>query len=77
MQFKYDEYLKFWAEKGLGRNGYPKYLKIANRHISFDTHPMDLLKTMYPDEEKSKIKEEQKAPVNETKSIKTKNKFKK
>ena len=81
MQSKYDDYLKFWAAKSVDGKGYPKYVKIGDRHIPFDTHSMELLKTMYPDEEKSKNKANQdgdgkKASKNKTKTIKTKKKSK-
>jgi arylsulfatase A-like enzyme len=56
MQSYYDEWMKFWEKEGVDRNGYPKYLKLANRTIPFDSHPKEMVDDMYFDKKADKNK---------------------
>jgi arylsulfatase A-like enzyme len=48
MQAKYDRWLTTWAENGVQDKGYPKYLKIADRHTPFSDVSAAEIKAMYP-----------------------------
>ncbi|MBK3517522.1 sulfatase-like hydrolase/transferase [Carboxylicivirga marina] len=65
----YDAWLNTWSNKMVNGNGYPKYVKLGDRNISFESHPWDMVKSMYPDQDKVKNKaakknKKQKKPKN-------------
>jgi len=56
MQGLYDKWLLTWSEKMANKAGYPKYVQLGDRDILFDTHDWDMVKSMYPDQDKVKNK---------------------
>ena len=36
MRVRYDGWLKEWSERGVNRSGYPKYVRLADRHTPFE-----------------------------------------
>jgi arylsulfatase A-like enzyme len=47
MRQQYDEHMATWAQEGVNDRGYPKYLKLADRHTPFETNSQADIDEMY------------------------------
>jgi arylsulfatase A-like enzyme len=47
MRGHYDEWLGVWAEQGVNRNGYPKYVRLADRHRPFEENDPEEIAAMF------------------------------
>jgi arylsulfatase A-like enzyme len=61
MRLSYDRWLMRWAKEVVARNGYPKYTRLGDRSVSFDTqNPAEIL-AMNPEPKATKTAAEKKA----------------
>ena len=49
MRTLYDGWLKRWAEQGVDRNGYPKYIRLGSRHLPFSAQSTEEIWAMAPE----------------------------
>lgn len=60
MRIKYDNWLAYWQAHGVSDRGYPKYTKLGDRHIPFESNSPQDIASMYEDEKKGKAKKSKK-----------------
>ena len=47
MRRHYDDWLRVWAEQGVDRSGYPKYVRLADRHTPFEENDPEEIAAMF------------------------------
>lgn len=56
MRLRYDGWLKKWAERGVNRSGYPKYVRLADRHTPFEKNDPADIASMFKEDKNKKPK---------------------